>query len=99
MDSRLLKFGPTQFVEERPLPSQTIEGCLYVCEAEGTVQFLCPCGCEAFRQIPFGPPWNSKTWWGFTRHEDDTITLSPSIFHRDACESHYFIESNQVRWC
>lgn len=100
MDSRLQRFAvPVKSPAdgERPLPSETVEGELYVCESDGCVQFKCPCGCGMLRQIPIGPPW--PRWWGFVRHEDNTITLSPSILHLEGCKSHYFIERNCVRWC
>lgn len=44
---------------------------------------------------------DTKHVWGFERHEDDTISLSPSIkSSQHEHQEHYFIKRNKVvNWC
>ena len=36
--------------------------------------------------------------WSVTQHEDGTLTVSPSIWHKEKCNAHFFIERNKIRW-
>ncbi len=37
--------------------------------------------------------------WDVIEHEDGTITVNPSIWHKDDCNAHFFIKKNKIQWC
>ena len=85
------------------MPETKEEGILYVSKKFGLAIHLCPCGCGEQVVTPIKGDWpGSKTrpdCWGFTEHEDGTVTLSPSIGNfQFGCKSHYFIRRNKIVW-
>lgn len=92
-------------VTEHPIPSKMQEDTLYLESAPDMADdpyyifFLCPCGCQTLVALPL----ENKTkqhhtiTWQIT--STDPVTLSPSIQQLDGCKSHYFIQSNRVKWC
>ena len=53
----------------------------------------CLCGCRSRVGTPLSP-----TDWKMT-NDGDTISLSPSIGNWSfACQSHYWIDRNRIRW-
>ena len=58
--------------------------------------FLCPCGCGTNVQVSFLA--NSNPQWTFTEHRNGTISLSPSVWRKDGCRSHYFVRCGFVEW-
>lgn len=89
-----------RFTELRPefveyVPEKLEPGTLYVSMKYETAVHLCACGCNEKTVTPFGS-WTES--WTLTV-TDGKVTLSPSIGNfQMPCRSHYFIESNQVRW-
>jgi hypothetical protein len=80
-----------QFVEF--IPEHLEHGQLYVCVPYATAAHLCCCGCASKVVTPITP-----TDWRLT-YDGETVTLHPSIGNWGfACESHYWIENNQVVW-
>lgn len=80
-----------EFVEY--MPSQPVEGILYVSTRFKTVVHLCACGCGAKIATPVSPA-NWQVRW-----DGESISLKPSIGAWGLpCRSHYWIESNQVQW-
>lgn len=87
---RLQDISP-QFVEF--IPRQLDEGVIYISERFKTASHLCPCGCRTKVVTPFSP-----VEWQLHRH-GETVSLYPSIGNwNDACQSHYFIRRNRIRW-
>lgn len=80
-----------EFVEY--LPDVIDEGVLYVSIAFCTVIHRCGCGCGSEVATPLDP-----SGWKVT-FDGETISLSPSIGNWSlACQSHYWIRNNRVRW-
>ena len=58
---------------------------------------LCPCGCRSVIRLNLLP--DAKPCWQIEAHDDDTITLAPSVWSRKGCGSHYFLRCGFVKWC
>lgn len=101
---RLTAFGV--ILPPRFLPWPLEPGKLYVVKGTQTTShaaaFLCPCGCGKEVYLPCrapGTPHGLGSEWELTLHDDNTVTLHPSILDRGTCQSHYWIKRNQVEWC
>lgn len=82
------------------LPEQMKDGVLYVLGEspyQWSVGFLCPCGCRAIIQLNLLK--EARPQWGLIRHTDGTYSLTPSVWRKVGCKSHFFFERNQIRWC
>ena len=60
------------------------------------VVFLCPCGCGTTVQVSLLP--NSNPHWTFAEHGVGTISLSPSVWRKDGCRSHYHVRRGFIEW-
>lgn len=75
------------------IPKSLQDGILYVSEKYSTVAHRCCCGCGTKIVTPLKPG-----RWRLTVH-DGLVSLDPSIGNWSAaCQSHYWIEDNQVIW-
>lgn len=75
------------------IPESLDYGVLYVSIPYATVVHLCCCGCGEEVVTPLEP-----NGWALT-FNGRAVSLSPSIGnHRLACQSHYWIKRNRVRW-
>ncbi|UYV12372.1 MAG: DUF6527 family protein [Phycisphaera sp.] len=87
----------TARVEEAPeiLRPQTV----YLIGEDGgiwSVAMRCPCGCGAdihLSTVGGRPRWSVRT------EEDDTVTLSPSVWRKAGCKSHFFLRRGMIQWC
>jgi len=61
------------------------------------VAMICPCGCGATLQMSLLP--DAKPQWKLIKHDDDTITLQPSIWRKVGCRSHFFLRRGMIQWC
>jgi hypothetical protein len=59
--------------------------------------FKCPCGCDATIQLNLLPEVNPC--WQAEEHIDGTISLSPSVWSKKGCGSHYFMRRGFITWC
>ena len=57
---------------------------------------LCPCGCESVIQLNLIPEVRPR--WLFEEHADGTVSLTPSIWSRRGCGSHYFLKRGLIVW-
>lgn len=91
MSHNSLKQIRHQFVEAMPL--QIDEGVLYVSRRFNTAIHKCCCGCGLEVVTPLNPAkWSLKDY-------GSSVSLTPSIGNWSfPCQSHYWLERNQVRW-
>ena len=64
---------------------------LYVIEDVGrpwAAAMACPCGCGQVLHMNLIP--DTKPVWKLERHRDGSPTLSPSVWRREGCHSHFF---------
>jgi hypothetical protein len=75
------------------IPEDLQPGMLYISERYATASHLCCCGCRQTVVTPLNP-----AKWRLTER-GGKISLSPSIGNWSfACQSHYWIEGDRVRW-
>ena len=75
------------------IPERLEDGTIYVSIPYATALHLCCCGCQSEIVTPLSP-----TDWSVT-FNGRAISLWPSIGNLSfPCQSHYWIERNQVRW-
>jgi uncharacterized protein DUF6527 len=80
-----------QFVEY--IPSDLIEGTLYISIAYATAVHKCCCGCGDKVVTPLSP-----TDWKLI-FDGETVSLDPSIGNWSfRCRSHYWIRRNRIKW-
>jgi hypothetical protein len=80
-----------EFVEF--IPEQLKPGTVYISIRFATASHLCVCGCQNKVVTPLTP-----TDWKLI-FDGKTVSLDPSIGNWSfACQSHYWIRNNRVRW-
>jgi hypothetical protein len=80
-----------EFVEF--IPSVLKERTIYISMRFGTAAHLCVCGCGNKVVTPLRP-----TDW-ILIYDGKTVSLDPSIGNwSHACQSHYWIKRNNIRW-
>lgn len=80
-----------EFVEF--IPSSLQDGVIYISIPYATAVHKCCCGCGEKVVTPLSP-----TDWQLI-FDGDAVSLKPSIGNWSfACQSHYWIERNRVRW-
>jgi hypothetical protein len=88
----------TVLVEE--LPDRVEAGVVYVA-GEGKfrwfVAMLCPCGCGETLHMNLQP--ETSPCWSLEEHPDGTATLSPSVWRKVGCRSHFFLQRGKIVWC
>lgn len=61
-----------------------------------SVAMRCPCGCKQRVELPLIP--DAKPRWSLRMERGRHPTLSPSVWLREGCRSHYFVRGGRVRW-
>lgn len=82
------------------LPDVLCTDRVYVIGEEGVrwyVAMLCPCGCGAILHMSLHP--QGRPRWNVSVHLDDTASLSPSVWRRVGCRSHFFLRAGRIEWC
>jgi hypothetical protein len=80
-----------EFVEF--IPDELQQGTIYITIRFATASHLCCCGCGSKVVTPIRP-----TDWKLI-FDGRTVSLDPSIGNWSlACQSHYWIRNNRVRW-
>ena len=88
--SRLTMIQP-QFVEF--VPKELEDGILYISIPYSTTVHKCACGCGSKITLPINPARWRFLWDG------ERISLWPSVGNWSyPCQSHYWIEQNQIEW-
>ena len=101
-------FGTFKTRAERPLKTVTVEelpdrldaATIYVAGENGHCWFvamLCPCGCGATLQMSLLA--DARPRWSLTQFDDGTVSLTPSVWRKVGCLSHFFLIHGRVKWC
>lgn len=85
-------------VEEQPDDLRPGE-CYLVGEGEHRwfAAFACPCGCGADVVLNLLPDMRPR--WRIDIHDDETVTVSPSINRHRGCRAHFYVRRGQTQWC
>ncbi len=100
-DPRLPSAEPTPyvaaFVEDEPEPLVTSR-VYFVGGAEPAYASLaCPCGCGTALRVNLRP--EAEPYWTWDVQRDGAVTLSPSVWRKGGCRSHFFVRRGRVEWC
>ena len=80
-------------------PKDIKAGTLYIVidgDDPDTIIFKCPCGCNA--DIYLNLLKDARPNWSFCVNQKGKITISPSIWRKAGCKSHFFIRNGKVSW-
>ncbi len=61
-----------------------------------SVAMRCPCGCGQKVELALIP--EAKPRWKLRLEPDKSPTLSPSVWLREGCCSHFFVRRGKVEW-
>jgi hypothetical protein len=89
----------TELIEDT-LPKRLRRRRLYIIEEDGFLEqaaMLCPCGCKRILHMNLLP--DERPCWKLTRHDDNTVTLHPSVWRKKDCGSHFWFRKGYVHWC
>lgn len=87
-------------IVEAYLPKNLEHRVLYVVREDGLSEqaaMICPCGCGAVLHMNLLP--DERPCWQVAHHADGTATLSPSVWRKKECGSHFWFQRGIVRWC
>ena len=59
--------------------------------------FACPCGCGEDVVLNLLPDMRPR--WRIEIHDDETVSIQPSIHRHVGCRSHFFVRRGLLRWC
>lgn len=75
------------------IPSELVDGKLYISITHGTIVHKCACGCGNEVVTPLSP-----VDWRII-YDGESVSIEPSIGNWSfPCKSHYWINHNQVQW-
>lgn len=57
----------------------------------------CPCGCAATIQL--GLLGDARPRWSAAVHADGSVSLTPSVWRRVGCRSHFVLRRGRIEWC
>lgn len=58
---------------------------------------VCPCGCSEVIRLNLLR--QSRPSWRLIEHRDRTVSLSPSVWRKKGCRSHFFFTRSRIEWC
>lgn len=62
-----------------------------------SVGFICPCGCKRTIELLLIPEANPH--WKLTMNSKGQPTLSPSVWLKGGCRSHFWVRNGKIIWC
>ncbi len=99
ISGRLLPPYSVVIVEES-LPQRLERRTLYVVREDGfneQVAMICPCGCKQVLHMNLLP--DERPCWAIEKHRDGSYSLSPSVWRKVGCGSHFWFRRSRVHWC
>lgn len=93
------KGQPYEAVRVDDLPSELSPSAVYVAGDKNlwAASMLCPCGCQDTIELNLlqqvSPRWRVKEHW------DGSVTISPSVWRKLGCRSHFIMRRGRVMWC
>jgi len=61
-----------------------------------SVAMRCPCGCG--QKVELALIREAKPRWSLRNDLGNHPTLSPSVWLREGCRSHFFVRAGRIRW-
>lgn len=92
--------APIKILRVEKLPEELDGKILYVVgEAEYLwfAAMVCPCGCGETLHMSLLP--DERPRWKLIEHQDETASLTPSVWRVKGCRSHFWLRRGMVEWC
>lgn len=90
--------GGFNYIAVNDLPDELSPNIIFILD-EGwqpeALSFKCPCGCNS--DIHLNLLKDSRPLWSYNI-SNDRITISPSVWKKEGCKSHFFIKKGKVLW-
>ena len=89
-----------RYVVTEEIPDALRTGKVYIAGEGDNVwvaSMICPCGCKEVIELNLLP--QARPRWEVSRHQDGTVSLSPSIWRKRGCQSHFWLRDGEVTWC
>lgn len=86
--------------DDAEIPSPLHSHTVYIIGIKGNewlAVFECPCSCGAKIQLNLLP--EERPRWKWKVHHNSTITLTPSIWRKVGCRSHFVMVDGLIIWC
>jgi len=58
---------------------------------------ICPCGCNS--QLHMSLHKDSKPKWTVIEESEIYVSLTPSVWRKVGCKSHFFFKNGFIKWC
>lgn len=87
------------FVDTHPIHDELLENKVYIVKNNSISKWIlmkCPCGCMDTITLSLMKTYRPN--WKMSIDKKKRITLNPSIWKQEGCESHFFIIKNKVKW-
>ena len=89
-----------RYVLTDDLPDPPAAHRVYLVGEDGVLWYaamLCPCDCGATLHMSLHKEGTPR--WKATPHRDGTISLSPSVWRKIGCRSHFIVRNGRIIWC
>ncbi|RZH25210.1 hypothetical protein EXD98_18250 [Acinetobacter pittii] len=86
--------------DDADIPSPLHPHTVYIIGIKGNewlAVFKCPCGCRAKIQLNLLP--EERPRWKWKVNNNGTITLTPSVWRKVGCRSHFVMREGLIIWC
>ena len=91
---------PYSSVKVEELPDRLAKKTLYIA-GEGphlwSVAMICPCGCGEVLQMSLLQ--DARPRWTVSVDSKGVPSLSPSVWRKVGCKSHFFLVGGRIQWC
>lgn len=87
------------FVFTNEIPDILLSDFIYILNEgliDEAIYFMCPCGCDS--KIELNLLKDSSPLWNYNINNQKQITISPSVWRKIGCESHFFIRYGKILW-
>ena len=87
-----------EIVEE--LPGKIKQGIVYIFnnnEYHWQIAMLCPCRCKTVLYLNLVD--DIHPYWKYRVDRHDRISISPSLYRKTGCRSHFFLRNGKIEWC
>lgn len=97
------RFGPARrliVIEGDSLPQSMPRRDLVLAREDGEdwcVGMRCPCGCGDIIELLVTA--EAKPRWDISADRERRPTLSPSVWRKTGCRSHFWVRRGRVQWC
>lgn len=86
--------------DDEQLPKKLSTHTVYIIGIPGNewlAKLVCPCGCG--ETLFLNLLQDELPNWKWHIGADATVTLSPSVWRRVGCKSHFFLRDGLIQWC